>query len=106
MVGVSPRPRVTRRSRGVAREGDVGYKASTRGVMAKCVFYMIGGRYVKASTRGVMRPPKRTQTHLRNQGLVNPKKQMRFVMSHVPFIIAPARRCWLLTTPNWKFNFW
>jgi hypothetical protein len=28
----------TRRSRGVAREGDVGYKASTRGVMAECVF--------------------------------------------------------------------
>ncbi len=55
MVGVPPVRCVTRRSRGVAREGDIGYKASARGVMAKRVFYMIGGRYVKASTRGVMR---------------------------------------------------
>jgi len=46
---------VTRWSRDVARDMDVGYKASTRGVMAKCVFYMIGGWYVEASTRGVTR---------------------------------------------------
>ena len=63
--GVARRSRgVARRSHGVAREGDVGYKASTLGVMAKCVFYMIGGWYVKPSTRDVMRDAFRcVQTH-------------------------------------------
>jgi hypothetical protein len=52
---VPPGRCVTHRSCCVARDADVGYKASTRGVMAKCVLYMIGGWYVEASTRGVMR---------------------------------------------------
>jgi hypothetical protein len=39
----------------MAPDADVGFKASTRGVMAKTMFYLIGGRYVEASTRGVMR---------------------------------------------------
>jgi hypothetical protein len=51
---------VTRRSRDVAREADVGYKASTRGVMAKRVLYMIGGWYVEGVDTGRHAVP---QTH-------------------------------------------
>ncbi len=35
----------------------------------------------------------------------NLRSKKLFAMFHVPFIIAPARRCGLLTTPNWEFHF-